>query len=47
MNRPSIIEVEADRRGGEIAEIRVGGASIIVSEGDFDIPDTLSHSDGK
>ncbi len=39
MGRPSIIEVEADRRGGQVAEIRVGGASVMVSEGDFDIPD--------
>ncbi len=39
MGRPSIIEVEADKRGGQVAEIRVGGASVMVSEGDFDIPD--------
>ena len=38
MGRPSIIEVEADRRGGQVAEIRVGGASVMVSEGDFDVP---------
>lgn len=38
MGRPSIIEVEADKRGGQVAEIRVGGASVMVSEGDFDVP---------
>ena len=38
MGRPSIIEVEADKRDGQVAEIRVGGASVMVSEGDFDIP---------
>ena len=38
MGRPSIIEVEADKRGGQVTEIRVGGASVMVSEGDFDVP---------
>ena len=38
MGRPSIIEVEADKRGGAVTEIRVGGASVMVSEGDFDVP---------
>ena len=38
MGRPSIIEVEADKRDGQVVEIRVGGASVMVSEGDFDVP---------
>ena|SRR5688572_17566573 len=33
MGRPSLIEVEADRAGGKISAIRVGGASVLVSEG--------------
>ena len=38
MGRPSIIEVEADKRDGQVVEIRVGDASVMVSEGDFDVP---------
>ena len=35
MGRPSILEVEADRQGGEVTAIRVGGASVLVSSGLF------------
>ncbi len=42
MGRPSIIEVEADKRDGQVTEIRVGGASVMVSEGDFDVPDAAA-----
>ena len=38
MGRPSIIEVEADKLAGKITEIRVGGASVLVSEGKMKIP---------
>jgi len=33
MGRPSLIEVEADRSGGRITAVRVGGATVLVSEG--------------
>jgi trans-2,3-dihydro-3-hydroxyanthranilate isomerase len=33
MGRPSILAIEADKRGGEIKAVRVGGASVLVSEG--------------
>ncbi|HHY57869.1 MAG TPA: PhzF family phenazine biosynthesis protein [Chloroflexi bacterium] len=33
MGRPSILEVEADKRDGAIAAVRVGGASVLVCEG--------------
>jgi len=33
MGRPSILEIEADKRGGEIAAVRVGGQAILVSDG--------------
>jgi trans-2,3-dihydro-3-hydroxyanthranilate isomerase len=33
MNRPSRIELEADVSGGRIKAVRVGGASVLVSEG--------------
>ena len=35
MGRPSILEVEADKRGGAITAARVGGNSVIVSKGEF------------
>ena len=33
MGRPSLLEVEADKREGEIAAVRVGGKCVLVSEG--------------
>ncbi len=39
MGRPSLLEVEADKSGGEIVAIRVGGSSVLVSEGTMEIPD--------
>jgi predicted PhzF superfamily epimerase YddE/YHI9 len=33
MGRPSIIEVEADKRQGQTTAIRVGGDSVLVTEG--------------
>ena len=33
MGRPSILEVEADVGGGRVTGVRVGGASVLVSEG--------------
>jgi trans-2,3-dihydro-3-hydroxyanthranilate isomerase len=39
MDRPSILDVEVDKRDGAIASIRVGGASVLVSEGTMEIPE--------
>jgi trans-2,3-dihydro-3-hydroxyanthranilate isomerase len=33
MGRPSLVELEADRSGGRITAVRVGGATVMVSEG--------------
>ncbi|HVZ77790.1 MAG TPA: PhzF family phenazine biosynthesis protein [Gemmatimonadaceae bacterium] len=33
MGRPSIIEVEADKRDGAVTAVRVGGSSVVVCEG--------------
>ena len=33
MKRPSFLDIEADVARGEITAVRVGGASVIVSEG--------------
>ena len=38
MGRPSIIEIEADKAGGTVTTARVGGASVMVSEGRMRIP---------
>lgn len=38
MGRPSLIEIEADRAGRAITAIRVGGASVWVSEGEMEVP---------
>lgn len=35
MGRPSILEVEADKSGGEITAARVGGETVLVSRGEF------------
>lgn len=38
MGRPSILEVEADKAGGQITAVRVGGASVMMAQGTLDIP---------
>ncbi|MBD2101940.1 PhzF family phenazine biosynthesis protein [Leptolyngbya sp. FACHB-261] len=38
MERPSILEVEADKQQGKIVAIRVGGASVLTGEGLLEIP---------
>ena len=37
MGRPSIMEIEADIRGGEVMAVRVGGASVVMTEGRMEI----------
>lgn len=37
MGRPSIMELEADVRGGALAAVRVGGASVLMTEGHMEI----------
>jgi trans-2,3-dihydro-3-hydroxyanthranilate isomerase len=38
MGRPSILRVEADRVAGAVTGVRVGGASVLVSEGSIEVP---------
>src|SRR2546425_38737 len=38
MGRPSLLEIEVDKNAGAIAEIRVGGSCVLVSEGTIEIP---------
>jgi trans-2,3-dihydro-3-hydroxyanthranilate isomerase len=35
MGRPSIIEIEADKSGGAITGVRVGGRTVLVSKGEL------------
>jgi trans-2,3-dihydro-3-hydroxyanthranilate isomerase len=38
MGRPSILEVEVDKRAGAITAVRVGGATVLVTEGQMEVP---------
>jgi trans-2,3-dihydro-3-hydroxyanthranilate isomerase len=38
MGRPSTIDVEADLLDGAVTAVRVGGASVVVSEGHLIVP---------
>jgi trans-2,3-dihydro-3-hydroxyanthranilate isomerase len=40
MGRPSILEVEVDKRQGAITGVRVGGSTVVVCEGQMEIPAT-------
>ena len=40
IGRPSFLEVEAEKIAGEIVKVRVGGESVMVSEGTMEIPGT-------
>ena len=37
MGRPSIMELEADVRAGVVTAVRVGGASVLMTEGRMEI----------
>ena len=39
MGRPSVLEVAADKRDGEIVAVRVGGKCVMVSEGMMEVPE--------
>jgi trans-2,3-dihydro-3-hydroxyanthranilate isomerase len=38
MGRPSIMEVEVDKRGGAVTGVRVGGSTVLVCEGQMEVP---------
>ena len=35
MGRPSMLDIEVDKRGGAVTAVRVGGSSVLVSKGEF------------
>ena len=37
MGRPSVLEVRAEKRDGEVVEARVGGASVLVGDGTIEV----------
>ena len=37
MGRPSVLDAQADKRGGAVVGTRVGGASVLVSEGNIEV----------
>ena len=37
MGRPSLLELEIDKRAGAVVEVRVGGPSVFVSEGAMEV----------
>ena len=39
MGRPSRLDVEADKRGGEVTAVRVAGNAVIVADGTIELPD--------
>lgn len=39
MGRPSLLHLEVDRTGGEITAVRVGGGSVLMSDGTMEIPE--------
>jgi trans-2,3-dihydro-3-hydroxyanthranilate isomerase len=38
MGRPSIIELEVDKRHGAVTGVRVGGSTVLMSEGQLEVP---------
>lgn len=38
LGRPSLLKLEADKAGGQITAVRVGGAAVMVSEGSMEVP---------
>lgn len=41
MGRPSVLHLEADLTGGRITAVRVGGRSVVVTEGTMEVPDDV------
>ncbi|MGK7931618.1 MAG: PhzF family phenazine biosynthesis protein [Microcystaceae cyanobacterium] len=41
MGRPSFLRLEVDKQKGNIQAIRVGGSSVLMSEGNFNLPNDL------
>lgn len=40
MGRPSLLHLEVDKKDGEITGVRVGGSSVLISEGTLELPES-------
>ena len=38
MERPSILEIEADKAGGKVSAVHVGGRAVIATKGEMELP---------
>jgi predicted PhzF superfamily epimerase YddE/YHI9 len=38
MGRPSRIEASAEKRGGQVTKIRIGGSTVLVAQGEIEEP---------
>lgn len=41
MGRPSRLDIEIDKQGGEVTAVRVTGSAVLISEGDIEVPSAL------
>jgi trans-2,3-dihydro-3-hydroxyanthranilate isomerase len=46
MGRPSVLEARTEKRGGVVTATRIGGASVLVSEGTIEVSDDTRRSPG-
>ena len=37
MGRPSVLEARAEKKDGEVVEVRIGGESVMVAEGRIEV----------
>lgn len=47
MGRPSLLHLEVDQRDGAVTAVRVGGSSVLMSEGWMEIPGSPEDADGR
>lgn len=38
MGRPSLLEARVEKRAGEVTAVKIGGSSVLVAEGEIDVP---------
>ncbi len=41
MGRPSRLEIEVDKKGGDVTSVRVTGSAVLISEGEIEVPPAL------
>jgi trans-2,3-dihydro-3-hydroxyanthranilate isomerase len=38
MGRPSVLEARVEKRAGEVTAVKIGGASVLVADGEIEVP---------